>query len=52
MNYNSRAEGRTAQGLGTISGLPIAELDLTPHGLQNMPARQEDSESLVYVGNS
>jgi hypothetical protein len=52
MNYDSITEDRTTQGLGQINALPIADLDLTPAGLQGTPAHQEDSESLVYIGNS
>jgi hypothetical protein len=30
----------------------IADFDLTPRGLADAPARQEDTESIVYTGNS
>jgi hypothetical protein len=52
MNDNSITEDSTTQGLGQINGLLIADLDLTPVGLRGTPAHQEDSESLVYIGNS
>lgn len=31
---------------------PIEDLDLTPDGLADTPAHQEDPDSLVHTGNS
>ena len=32
--------------------ISIADFDLTPHGLDDAPAHQQDTESIVYIGNS
>jgi hypothetical protein len=37
-------------GTGAVAG--IESFDLTPEGLANTPAHEEDSGSLVHTGNS
>jgi hypothetical protein len=37
-------------GTGAVAG--IETFDLTPEGLANTPAHEEDSGSLVHTGNS
>jgi hypothetical protein len=40
----------TTAGTGAVAG--IESFDLTPEGLANTPAHEEDSGSLVHTGNS
>jgi hypothetical protein len=37
---------------GTDNDINIADFDLTPRGLDDAPAHQQDTESIVYTGNS
>jgi len=37
---------------GNENPVTAADLDLTPFGLNDAPAHQEDVESIVYTGNS
>ena len=50
-NSHSAAPPDTAPcGQGTP--ISMEDLDLTPEGLADAPAHQQDSESIVHTGNS
>ncbi|MDP9696799.1 UNVERIFIED_ORG: hypothetical protein J2X79_004382 [Arthrobacter globiformis] len=36
----------------TTTPIGIEDLDLTPEGLSDTPAHQQDAESIVHTGNS
>lgn len=42
----------TAPNDGRPGPLDIHDLDLTPAGLADAPANEQDRESIVHVGNS
>ena len=52
MTHNNPAAAHTTTTNGKDTAIIAADLDLTPHGLEDAPAHQEDPESIVYTGNS
>jgi hypothetical protein len=39
-------------GANTAEHLGVEDLDLSPQGLADAPASQQDPDSIVYAGNS
>jgi hypothetical protein len=52
VTYNNITTGPAARANEKLNAISIADLDLTPQGLDDAPAHQEDAESIVYTGNS
>jgi len=52
MKHDNTTPEATAGPTGLTDENTAAGLDLTPLGLHDAPAHQEDAESLVYTGNS
>lgn len=52
MTTNSHTTARDATPAGQKNLTCIEDLDLTPEGLADAPAHQQDPESIVHTGNS
>jgi hypothetical protein len=52
MTANSHTTPDATHAAGQKSLTCIEDLDLTPEGLANAPAHQQDPESIVHTGNS
>ncbi len=49
--YNS-PPGHADHASTTVNEATVKDLDLTPFGLADAPANEQDAESIVYTGNS
>jgi hypothetical protein len=52
MNTSHTAAPPAAARGGQGTPTSIEDLDLTPEGLADAPAHEQDSESIVHTGNS
>jgi hypothetical protein len=52
MNNSYTAAPSATARCGQGTPISIEDLDLTPEGLADAPAHQQDSESIVHTGNS
>lgn len=52
MTNNSPITASAATPAGGSETPAVEDLDLTPDGLADAPAREQDPESLVHTGNS
>lgn len=52
MTNTAHAAPALIDAMGTRAPFDIEAFDLTPEGLADAPAHQEDSGSIVHTGNS